>query len=341
MKIILTGGAGYIGSHTVIELLNSGYIPVIYDNFSTSSKLILKRLEKITGEEILYVEGDVLDKETLHQTFKDHTPDAIIHFAGLKSLHESLSIPLQYYQTNITGTLNLLEVMKEFKVKNFIFSSSASVYGVPQSVPVAEEAPTGAVTNPYARSKYIVEEICKDAAQADDELNVSLLRYFNPTGAHPSGLIGEDPTGIPNNLIPYVTQTAIGLRKEVSIFGNDYDTKDGTGIRDYIHVTDLAQGHIAALNGLQAKGGLNIYNLGTGTGYSVLDVINAFSKASGHKIPYKVSPRRDGDVGSCWSNPSKAEKELNWKAQKTLEDMARDSWNWQKNNPNGYEEASL
>lgn len=336
MNVLLTGGAGYIGSHTFIELMSAGYTPIIYDNFSNSSPEVLQRLKTITGKKVSCITGDILDKEKLAQTFQAYKIDAVIHFAGLKAVGESVEKPLSYYQTNVSGTLNVLEVMKAHNVHSFIFSSSATVYGTPHKLPITEEFPTGQTTNPYGRSKYIVEEICKDFSLTDKNSRIGLLRYFNPIGAHPSGLIGEDPKDIPNNLVPYVTQTAIGKRDFLSIFGHDYPTKDGTGIRDYIHVLDLAKGHVAMLNYLTKNQGLHIYNLGTGTGYSVLDIVQAFSDACGYDIPHKFVPRRPGDIAECWSDCSKAAKDLNWVAERTLAEMATDSWNWQKNNPDGY-----
>lgn len=336
MNILLTGGAGYIGSHTIIELDKAGHSVVVVDNLVNSNLESLRRVSKIIGREIPFYKVDVRDKEALTKVFDENIFDAVIHFAGLKAVGESVSIPLEYYHNNMTGTFILLNVMRQHQCKNIIFSSSATVYGDPAIIPITEDCPKGHCTNPYGQTKSMLEEVLKDVQKADPEWNVVLLRYFNPIGAHQSGIIGENPNGIPNNLMPYITQTAVGLRNELRIFGNDYDTPDGTGVRDYIHVCDLASGHVAALQAIDRKCGLKIYNLGTGNGYSVLDVVNAFIKVNGVCVPYVIKPRRPGDIATCYCNPSKAKKELGWEAQYGIEDMCRDSWNWQKNNPSGY-----
>ncbi|MCD4744342.1 MAG: UDP-glucose 4-epimerase GalE [Desulfobacteraceae bacterium] len=333
--ILVTGGAGYIGSHTCVELLNKGYNVVVVDNLSNSSSESLKRVEEITGEKPVFYETDVLEKKDLQTVFKNHAIHTIIHFAGLKAVGESTEIPLKYYHNNITGTLTLLQLMKEFHVKNIVFSSSATVYGDPATLPITEDFPT-TTTNPYGSTKLFIEEILKDLYKSDNSWNIALLRYFNPVGAHPSGKIGEDPNDIPNNLMPYISQVAIGKLKELSVFGNDYSTPDGTGVRDYIHVTDLAKGHIAALAKLDTDPGLIIHNLGTGQGYSVLELVNAFEKITGKKIPYKIVPRRPGDIAACYADPKKAAKELNWKTEFGINEIVRDAWNWQTNNPDGY-----
>ncbi len=337
MNILLTGGAGYIGSHTIIELNKAGHSVVVVDNLINSNPESLRRVSKIIGKEIPFYEVDVRDKEKLAKVFDENNFDAVIHFAGLKAVGESVAKPLEYYHNNMTGTFILLDVMRQYHCKNIIFSSSATVYGDPAIIPITEECPKGHCTNPYGQTKSMLEEVLMDVQKADKEWNVVLLRYFNPIGAHQSGMIGENPNGIPNNLMPYITQTAVGIRKELGIFGNDYDTPDGTGVRDYIHVCDLASGHVAALQAIERKCGLAIYNLGTGHGYSVLDVVNAFMKVNGVNVPYAIKPRRPGDIATCYCNPAKAEKELGWVAKYNIEDMCRDSWNWQKNNPNGYE----
>ncbi|HEY8443761.1 MAG TPA: UDP-glucose 4-epimerase GalE [Clostridia bacterium] len=334
--ILVTGGTGYIGSHTAIELINAGYEIVILDNLSNSKIEALNRIKLITGKEVKFYQVDLLDKEELEKVFKENSITDVIHFAGLKAVGESVSIPLTYYHNNITGTIYLLEAMRKYGVKNIVFSSSATVYGVPKSAPIKEDAPLGA-TNPYGRTKLFIEHILQDLYKADPSFNIAILRYFNPIGAHESGLIGEDPNGIPNNLVPYITQVAVGRLEKLRIFGNDYPTHDGTGVRDYIHVVDLALGHLAALKKLASNPGVVIYNLGTGKGYSVLDVVNAFSQVVGRPIPYEFAPRRPGDVAVTYADPSLAKKELGWEAKFDLMKMCQDSWNWQKKNPNGLE----
>ena len=337
MKILLTGGAGYIGSHTCVELLTRGYDVVIADNFDNAKPEVINRIEKITGKRPVVYTVDVADKTALTKVFEEHKIDSVIHFAGLKAVGESCRKPIEYYRNNIDSTLTLLEVMRDFGVKKIVFSSSATVYGIPETVPLVETMKKTGCTNPYGWTKYMIEQILTDTAAADSELTCVLLRYFNPIGAHESGLIGEDPQGIPNNLMPYISQVAVGKLKQLSVYGNDYATHDGTGVRDYIHVVDLALGHIAALEYAEKFKGADIINLGTGTGYSVLDMVNAFEKVNGVKIPYVIAPRRDGDVAECFANPAKAKEVLGWTAGKTLEDMCRDSWRWQSNNPTGYE----
>ncbi len=336
MKILVTGGAGYIGSHSCVELLNNGFDIVIVDNLINSKDISIKRIEKITGKELKFHKIDLLDQDGLESIFNKYNFDAVIHFAGLKAVGESVEKPLLYYHNNISGTLILCKVMAKHKVKNIVFSSSATVYGDPHTVPITEDFPVS-TTNPYGSTKLMIENILKDIYIAK-KWNIILLRYFNPIGAHESGMIGEDPNGIPNNLMPYISQVAVGKLKQLSVFGNDYDTIDGTGIRDYIHVVDLAKGHLKALNKLSENPGLKTYNLGTGIGYSVLEMVKAFQKVSGKKIPYKIVPRRSGDIASCYANPQKAEIELGWKTQFGINDMCRDTWNWQLKNPNGYEE---
>lgn len=337
MSILVTGGTGYIGSHTVVELQNAGFEAVIVDNLSNSKPLVLDRIEAITGKRPGFYNADIRDKEALAKIFKEN-PDieAVIHFAGLKAVGESVAKPLEYYDNNIHGTLSLLEAMRDAGVKNIVFSSSATVYGDPAFVPITEECPKGTCTNPYGWTKSMLEQILSDLTVPDKEWNVILLRYFNPIGAHKSGTMGEDPSGIPNNLMPYITQVAVGKRDHLNVFGNDYDTHDGTGVRDYIHVVDLAVGHVKALNKIREKCGLKIYNLGTGHGYSVLDIVKAFEKASGVKIPYEITARRPGDIATCYADASKAKAELGWEAQYGIEEMCEDSWRWQKNNPEGY-----
>ncbi len=335
MKILVTGGAGYIGSHTCVELLNENYDVIVLDNLSNSCEEALTRVEKITGKSLEFYNADLLNRQDIHNIFSKHKIDAVIHFAGLKAVGESVSIPLKYFHNNITGTLNLLEIMNEFNVKNIVFSSSATVYGNPASLPIKENFPLSA-TNPYGRTKLMIEEILQDLYVSDDRWNIALLRYFNPVGAHESGTIGEDPAGIPNNLVPYISKVGVGILKEVNVFGDDYDTPDGTGVRDYIHVKDLALGHIKTLPKLFTNPGVVIYNLGTGQGYSVLEMIKGFEKASGKEVSYKIVDRRPGDIAACYADPLKAKKELGWHAKKTLDDMCQDTWKWQKNNPDGY-----
>ena len=338
MRVLLTGGAGYIGSHTCIELLENGYDVVIADNFDNASEKVIGRVEKITGKTVPVYKVDVADKEQLRTVFEECDIDAVIHFAGYKAVGESVEKPLMYYRNNIDTTLTLLEVMAEFDVKKIVFSSSATVYGVPEIVPLTEDMPTSC-TNPYGWTKLFNEQILRDACVADENLSVVLLRYFNPIGAHESGLIGESPNGIPNNLMPYITQVAVGKREKLSVFGNDYDTHDGTGVRDYIHVVDLARGHLKALEYInKGNKGSEVFNLGTGTGYSVLDIVKAFSQVSGVEIPYVIVDRRPGDVAVVTADPAKANKKLEWNAEFTLDEMCRDSYNWQSKNPQGYEE---
>lgn len=339
MSILVTGGAGFIGSHTCVELINAGYDVVVLDNLVNSSEKSLDRVAQIVGEKIKFYEVDCLDREGLCKIFENENIEAVIHFAGLKAVGESVYKPLEYYHNNITGTLILCDVMRQYFCKNIVFSSSATVYGNPAIIPIKEDCPKGELTNPYGRTKSMLEQILTDLHTADEQWNVTLLRYFNPIGAHESGLIGENPKGIPNNLLPYVTQVAVGKLKELSIFGNDYDTHDGTGVRDYIHVVDLANGHVKALDKiLKAEPEVRIYNLGTGIGYSVLDVVKAFEKANNIKINYTMKPRRAGDVATCYSDASKAKEELSWVASRDLETMCKDAWRWQKNNPNGFED---
>jgi UDP-glucose 4-epimerase len=329
MKILLTGGAGYIGSHTAVELYNAGHEVVIVDNLVNSKEEVIKRIDEISGKQTPFIKADVRDHAAMDAIFKSHKIDAVIHFAGLKAVGESVAKPLEYYENNMNATFVLLDVMRQNGCKNIIFSSSATVYGDPAIIPITEECPKGHCTNPYGQTKSMLEEVLMDVQKADPEWNVVLLRYFNPIGAHKSGLIGENPNGIPNNLMPYITQTAIGIRKELGVFGNDYDTPDGTGVRDYIHVVDLATGHVAALQAIERNCGIAIYNLGTGHGYSVLDVVKAFEKANNLKVPYVIKPRRPGDIATCYCNPAKAKAELGWEAQYGIEDMCRDSWNFQ------------
>ena len=338
MKILLCGGAGYIGSHTLIELHKAGHEVVVVDNLYNSQKEALVRVSEILGGvDIPFYEVDIRDRQGLTKVFEDNHIDAVIHFAGLKAVGESCEKPLEYYENNMNGTFVLLDVMRNHGCKNIIFSSSATVYGDPVIIPITEECPKGQCTNPYGWTKSMLEQVLMDVQKADPEWNIVLLRYFNPIGAHESGRIGENPNGIPNNLMPYITQTAIGIRKELGVFGDDYDTPDGTGVRDYIHVVDLACGHVCALKAIREKKGLTIYNLGTGHGYSVLDVVKAFEKANGLKVPYSIKPRRSGDIASCYCNPAKAKEELGWEARFGIEEMCRDSWNFQKNNPKGYD----
>lgn len=336
MSILVTGGAGYIGSHTCIELLKAGYDVVVVDNFYNSKREALKRTAELAGKQFAFYECDIRDAEGLTKVFRQEKIDAVIHFAGLKAVGESCVKPLEYYDNNINGTLVLCDVMRKNGCKKIVFSSSATVYGMNNVSPLKETMPTGGTTNPYGTTKYMIEIILSDLYKADNEWSISLLRYFNPIGAHESGRIGEDPNGIPNNLMPYITQVAIGKLDHLNVFGNDYDTPDGTGVRDYIHVVDLALGHVKAVAKVLGQTGLDVYNLGTGVGYSVLDVVHAFEKASGKQIKYEIAPRRPGDIATCYSDPSKAEKELGWKAERGIEQMCADSWRWQSNNPNGY-----
>lgn len=338
MAILVTGGAGFIGSHTCVELLEAGYEVVVVDNLYNASRKSMDRIEQITGKKPIFYEADILDREALNKIFEKEQIDSVIHFAGLKAVGESVAKPIEYYYNNIAGTLVLCDVMRNHNVKNIVFSSSATVYGDPAFIPITEECPKGKITNPYGQTKSMLEQVLEDIHVSDPEWNVILLRYFNPIGAHKSGLIGEDPKGIPNNLVPYVAQVAIGKLECLGVFGDDYDTPDGTGVRDYIHVVDLAKGHVAAIKKLEEKKGVLIYNLGTGKGYSVLDVVHAFEKACGKKIPYAVKPRRPGDIATCYADPAKAKAELGWEAENGIEEMCADSWRWQSMNPNGYEE---
>ena len=340
MAILVSGGAGYIGSHTCVELLAAGYDIVVADNYYNSCPEALARVKKIAGKDFRFVEADMTDKDAVEKIFAENEDiDCVIQFAAYKAVGESVSKPIEYYSNNLACTLNILDVMRRHNCHNIIFSSSATVYGDPASVPIREDFPVGGTTNPYGTTKVFTECILTDCCHADPELNVALLRYFNPIGAHPSGLIGEDPNGIPNNLVPYIAKVAVGKLEKVHVFGNDYPTPDGTGVRDYIHVVDLARGHVAAIKKLEQKPGLFICNLGTGHGYSVLDVINAFSKACGKEIPYLIDPRRPGDIAECWCDPSKAKRELGWEAQYGIEEMCAHSWNWQSHNPDGYKTA--
>ena len=335
MSILVTGGAGYIGSHTVVELLNAGYDVIIADNFCNSHPEVLNRIAALTGKQPVFYEADVRDTDALNNIFNQHKIESVIHFAGLKAVGESTRLPLKYYQNNIAATLTLCEVMQQHNVFDLVFSSSATVYGDPHTVPINESFPLSA-TNPYGRSKLMVEEILRDVAKADLRWGIVLLRYFNPVGAHASGTMGEDPNGIPNNLLPFISQVAIGRLPQLSVFGNDYPTPDGTGVRDYIHVVDLAIGHIKAIERIKRERGVLTYNLGTGQGYSVLEMINAFELASGKKIAYQIVARRPGDIAECWADPAYAANDLGWKAARTLQDMMQDTWRWQSNNPNGY-----
>jgi UDP-glucose 4-epimerase len=337
MAVLVTGGAGYIGSHTCIELLNAGYETIILDNFSNSKQESLNRIKEITGNDFMFYQVDLLDKESVERVFSENQIEAVIHFAGLKAVGESVQMPLHYYHNNITGTLILCEVMKKHNVKKLVFSSSATVYGMPKTVPISENFPLSA-TNPYGRTKLMIEEILRDLYTADKEWSISLLRYFNPIGAHESGRIGEDPNGIPNNLMPFITQVAVGKLKELKVFGSDYPTVDGTGVRDYIHVIDLALGHLKALGKALGSTGVESYNLGTGTGYSVLEIVSAFEKASNKNIPYQLVDRRPGDIAICYADPQKAKQKLGWVATRGIEEMCRDSWRWQSQNPDGYQE---
>ena len=335
MKILVSGGTGYIGSHTCVELLNKGYDVVAFDNLYNSKIDVVDRVEKITGKKLIFYKADMLDKESMRPIFEEHKFDAVIHFAALKAVGESVQKPLAYYKNNISGSLNLCELMNEYGCKRIIFSSSATVYGAPKTVPITEDFPLS-TTNPYGSTKLMLERIFSDFCVPDPEWSVVLLRYFNPIGAHESGLIGEDPKGIPNNLVPYIAQVAVGKLDHLNVFGDDYDTPDGTGVRDYIHVVDLAKGHVKAVQKLQDKEGVSIYNLGTGVGYSVLDVLHAYEKACGKTLKYEIQPRREGDVATCYSDSAKAKRELGWVAEKGIEEMCADSWKWQSMNPNGY-----
>ena len=335
MNILVTGGAGYIGSHTTIELINEGYEVIIADNLCNSSSIVIDRIEEITGKKVKFYEIDTRDEKKLRKIFEENKIDAVIHFAALKAVGESVEKPLDYYNNNLVNTITVLELMREFGVDKFVFSSSATVYGSPKSCPIKEDFPLS-TTNPYGNTKLMIEDILRDICKVNKDFNVAILRYFNPIGAHESGLIGEEPNGIPNNLMPYITKVAIGQLKELSVFGDDYDTSDGTGVRDYIHVVDLAIGHVKALEKLNQNPGLVTYNLGTGRGYSVLDLVKAFENASGVKIPYKIVGRRAGDIAMCYADPTKAEKELGWVAKYDVNKMCKDSWNWQSKNPNGY-----
>lgn len=337
MKILVSGGAGYIGSHTCVELLEAGYEIIVADNFYNSSSVSLDRIRKITGRDFRFYEADMTDRNAVRRIFEECGDiGAVIQFAAYKAVGESVQKPLEYYSNNLNCTMTILEVMREYGCRSFVFSSSATVYGDPECVPLTEESPVGRTTNPYGTTKAFTERILMDCSKADPSLNIAILRYFNPIGAHPSGLIGEDPNGIPNNLVPYIAKVAVGRLEKVHVFGNDYPTPDGTGVRDYIHVVDLAGGHVCAIRKLEQDPGLVIYNLGTGHGYSVLDVIHAFEKACGKEIPYVIDPRRAGDIAECWADPSKAEKELGWKAQYGIDEMCADTWNWQSRNPDGY-----
>lgn len=336
MAVLITGGAGYIGSHTCVELLNSGYEIIILDNFYNSKREALRRIKELSGRDFKFYECDIRDRKGLDNIFANESVDAVIHFAGLKAVGESCQKPLEYYENNVSGTLTLCQAMRDNNVKKIVFSSSATVYGMNNISPLKEAMPVGGTTNPYGTTKYMIELILQDLYKADNSWSISLLRYFNPIGAHKSGRIGEDPNGLPNNLMPYISQVAIGKLPQLNVFGNDYDTRDGTGVRDYIHVVDLALGHVKAVEKILKSEGLDIYNLGTGMGYSVLDIVEAFKKASGVDVPYKIVPRRDGDIATCYSDPEKALKELGWKAERGIEEMCEDTWRWQKNNPDGY-----
>ncbi len=336
MAVLVTGGAGYIGSHTCVELLNNGYDVVVMDNLYNSNEKALDRVEQITGKKVKFYNVDMLDKEAMNDIFEKEDIDSVIHFAGYKAVGESVAKPLEYYHNNITGTLLLCDVMRNHGVKNIIFSSSATVYGDPAFVPITEECPKGVITNPYGQTKSMLEQILTDLHVSDPEWNVVLLRYFNPIGAHKAGIIGEDPKGIPNNLVPYIAQVAVGKLEKLGVFGDDYDTPDGTGVRDYIHVVDLANGHVKAMKKFKDTPAVRIYNLGTGNGYSVLQVLHAFEKACGKKLPYEIKPRRAGDIAQCYADPSKAKEELGWEAQYGIDEMCEDSWRWQSMNPNGY-----
>ena len=336
MKVLVTGGMGYIGSHTCIQMIEAGIEPIILDNLGNSKVAVLDRIEALTQVRPVFYQGDIRDEAFLDGIFAEHTISSVIHFAGLKAVGESVEKPLEYYDNNVNGSLVLARSMRKANVKSIVFSSSATVYGDPAIVPITENSPTGATTNPYGRSKYMVEECFSDLFDAENDWSITLLRYFNPVGAHPSGTMGEDPQGIPNNLMPFIAQVAVGRRESLSVFGNDYPTPDGTGVRDYIHVMDLADGHIAALKAVGEKSGLHIYNLGTGKGSSVLEMVEAFAEASGKPVPYTLCPRRAGDIAECWASTEKAEKELGWKATRNVMEMSVDTWRWQSNNPKGY-----
>ena len=338
MSILVTGGAGYIGTHTVVELQNSGYDVVVCDNLSNSSKTSLERVKMITGKDVPFYLADIRDRDAMNNIFEKERIDSVIHFAGLKAVGESVAKPWEYYDNNVTGTLTLIDVMRKHNVKNIIFSSSATVYGIPEYSPITEDFPKGQCMHPYGWTKSMLEQILTDMHTSDASWNVVILRYFNPIGAHKSGLIGEDPSGVPNNLMPYVTQVAVGKRPELGVFGNDYDTHDGTGVRDYIHVVDLAIGHVKALRMIENNAGLKVYNLGTGTGYSVLDIVHNFEEATGVAVPYSIKPRRPGDIDIYYASPAKAKEELGWVAENGVREMCEDSWRWQKMNPNGYED---
>ncbi|EKO3979093.1 UDP-glucose 4-epimerase GalE [Vibrio fluvialis] len=337
MDVLITGGMGYIGSHTCVQMIAAGMTPIMVDNLCNAKAEVLNRIEALTGVRPAFYQGDIRDEAFLDSVFSKHDVQAVIHFAGLKAVGESVSKPIEYYDNNVNGTLVLVRSMRKAGVKSLVFSSSATVYGDPQTVPITETSPTGATTNPYGRSKYMVEQCLADLVVAEPEWSITLLRYFNPVGAHPSGTMGEDPQGIPNNLMPFIAQVAVGRREKLAVFGNDYATPDGTGIRDYIHVMDLADGHIAALQAVGTQAGLHIYNLGTGKGSSVLDMVNAFSQACGKAVPYEICPRRPGDIAECWASTEKAQRELGWQAKLSLADMTADTWRWQSNNPQGYD----
>ncbi len=339
MSILVTGGAGYIGSHTCVELLEAGYEVVVVDNLYNASPKAIERVEEITGKKVTFYEADLLDKEALDKIFANHDIDAVIHFAGYKAVGESVQKPIEYYHNNMTGTLILCDVMRNHGVKNIVFSSSATVYGDPAQIPITENCPKGQPTNPYGWTKSMLEQVLTDIHTSDPEWNVILLRYFNPIGAHKSGIIGEDPKGIPNNLVPYIAQVAVGKRAALGVFGNDYDTPDGTGVRDYIHVVDLAVGHVKAIEKIKQNPGVEVYNLGTGNGYSVLQVVEAFGKACGNPIPYEIKPRREGDIATCYCDPQKAKEDLGWEAKYGVDEMCQDTWRWQSGNPNGYAEG--
>ncbi|MBY8105505.1 UDP-glucose 4-epimerase GalE [Vibrio fluvialis] len=337
MDVLITGGMGYIGSHTCVQMIAAGMTPIMVDNLCNAKAEVLNRIEALTGVRPALYQGDIRDEAFLDSVFAKHDVQAVIHFAGLKAVGESVSKPIEYYDNNVNGTLVLVRSMRKAGVKSLVFSSSATVYGDPQTVPITETSPTGATTNPYGRSKYMVEQCLSDLVLAEPEWSITLLRYFNPVGAHPSGTMGEDPQGIPNNLMPFIAQVAVGRREKLAVFGNDYATPDGTGVRDYIHVMDLADGHIAALLVVGTQAGLHIYNLGTGKGSSVLDMVNAFSQACGKAVPYEICPRRPGDIAECWASTEKAQRELGWQAKLSLADMTADTWRWQSNNPQGYD----